>query len=213
VSSKFDKDWETSGRGIRSVLRPKVPLKQRIELATRRVEAQIQYLSGAISRLTERDKALFSKVVDAYSKHEVQRANVFANELAELRKMASFMMNAQLALERVVLRLRTVTELGNIASTLAPAAKVLQSVRTGVSGILPGAEQELGDIGTMLNEIIIEAGHTEGTTLDFEVASEDAMKILNEAAMVAEQKVKEKFPELPALRAEHPVGFESTEYQ
>ncbi len=208
--SKFTKDWEIGGKGIKSVLRPKIPLRQKIELATRRLEVQLQYLDGALNRLVDRDKTLFSKVVDAYSRHEVQRANVFANELAELRKMASFMMNSKLALERVVLRLRTVTELGNVAVTLAPAARVLQSVRTGVTGILPNAEQELGDIGTLLNEIIIEAGISEGMTPDFEVAGEDAMKILNEAAMVAEQKVKERFPELPALKAEHIGEFEST---
>ncbi|MFQ6094555.1 MAG: Snf7 family protein [Candidatus Bathyarchaeia archaeon] len=208
MSSKFTKDWRDTGRkGIRSILRPKTPVKKRIELAIRRVEAQIQYLDGALNRLTERDKNLFSKVVDAYSNYEVQRANVFANELAELRKMAGFMMNAKLALERVVLRLRTVTELGNAVVTLAPATKVLQSVRKGVAGVLPNAEQELGDVGTMLNEIMIEAGQTTGISPDFELASEDARKILNEAAMVAEQRMKEKFPELPALRAtEEPAG-------
>lgn len=210
--SKFARDWEEGGKGIKSVLRPRIPLKQKIELATRRIEAQIQYMDGTLNRLTERDKVLFSKVVDAYTKHDTQRANVFANELAELRKMASFMINSKLALERVVLRLRTVSELGNVAVTLAPAAKILLNIRTGVVGVLPHAEQELGDIGTMLNEIIIEAGISEGVTPDFEVASEDAMKILNEAAMVAEQKVKEKFPELPALRAEHIGQSESANY-
>lgn len=215
MSSKFTKDWEKPRRkGIRSILRPDAPLKQKIGLAVRRVETQIQHLDGALNRLGERDKMLFSKVVNAYSNHEIQRASVFANELAELRKMASFMMNGKLALERVVLRLRTVSELGNVAVTLAPATKVLQNVRTGVAGILPNAEQELGEVGMMLNEIMIEAGQTTGVTPDFEVASEDAMKILNEAAMVAEQRMKEKFPELPALRAteEHAGEFEYTNY-
>jgi len=204
--SKFSKNWEESRTGVRAVIRPGVPLRQKIELATRRVEAQIQYLNGAVHLLTERDKALFSKVVDAYSKHEIQRSNVFANELAELRKMAGFMMNAELALERVALRLRTVTQLGNVAATLAPIGTVLQNVRSGVAGILPNAEQELGAIGTMLDEIMIEAGQSSGMTPDFEVASEDAMKILNEASVVAEQRMKEKFPELPTLKAAEGLG-------
>jgi len=204
--SKFSKNWEESRTGMRAVIRPGVPLRQKIELATRRVEAQIQYLNGAVHLLTERDKALFSKVVDAYSKHEIPRANVFANELSELRKMAGFMMNAELALERVALRLRTVTQLGNVASTLAPIGHVLQNIRSGVAGILPNAEQELGSIGTMLDEIMIEAGQSSGMSPDFEVASEDAMKILNEAAVVAEQRMKEKFPELPTLRAAEGLG-------
>lgn len=199
--SKFSKRWEEKDRsGITGVIKPSAPLRSKIELAIRRIEAQVQYLESSLNRFTDRDKYLFSKVVDAYSKNQMQRANVFANELAELRKMANFMMNAQLALERVVLRLRTVTQLGNAVVSLAPAAQVLQSVRSGISGILPNAEKELESVGMMLNDIMIEAGQTAGISPDFEVASEDARKILNEASTVAEQRMKEKFPELPALK-------------
>ncbi|MBS7625315.1 MAG: Snf7 family protein [Candidatus Bathyarchaeia archaeon] len=199
--SKFAKSWEEARSGIKSLIRPETPLRHKIELATKRIEAQIQYLNGAINLLAERDKALFQKVVEAYSKHEMQRASVYANELAEIRKMMNFMMNAELALERVALRLRTVTQLGNVAAALAPISRVLQSIRTGVAGIFPSAERELSEISVLLDEIMIEASQTTGITPDFEVASEEAQKILNEAAVVAEQRMKEKFPELPTLRA------------
>ncbi|MEM1602254.1 MAG: hypothetical protein QXY30_03500, partial [Candidatus Bathyarchaeia archaeon] len=133
--SRFDREWSEYRTGIAATLRPGPPLRHKIELAARRIEAQIQYLNGAISLLTQRDKALFQKVVDAYSKHDMKRASVYANELAELRKMANFMMNAELALERVALRLKTVTEVGNVAAVLAPVGRVLQSVRTGIAGV------------------------------------------------------------------------------
>lgn len=44
----------------------------------------------------------------------------------------------------------------------------------------------------------MDAGHSTGLKVDFQEASEDAQKILNEASTVAEQKIKEKFPGLPA---------------
>jgi len=44
---------------------------------------------------------------------------------------------------------------------------------------------------------MIEAGQSQGMTLNFDTANEDAQKILTEAATVAEQRVKDKFPELP----------------
>ena len=215
MSSKFTKRWEEGDRkGIRDMLRPSVPLKSKIELAIRRIESQIQYLESALNRFTDRDKYLFSKVVDAYSKNQIQRANVFANELAELRKMANFMVNAQLALERVVLRLRTVSQLGNVVVNLAPAIEVLKNVRTGIAGVLPNAEKELEQVGTMLNDIMIEAGHTTGMAPDFEVASEDAQQILKEAAVVAEQRMREKFPELPSLKqsSSYQEDFEHSQY-
>ncbi|MEM2325693.1 MAG: Snf7 family protein [Candidatus Bathyarchaeia archaeon] len=199
--SRFDREWSEYRTGIAATLRPGPPLRHKIELAARRIEAQIQYLNGAISLLTQRDKALFQKVVDAYSKHDMKRASVYANELAELRKMANFMMNAELALERVALRLKTVTEVGNVAAVLAPVGRVLQSVRTGIAGVFPAAERELGEITTLLDEIMIEASQAVGMTPDFEAASEEAQKILNEAAIVAETRMKERFPELPALKA------------
>jgi division protein CdvB (Snf7/Vps24/ESCRT-III family) len=201
VMSKFDREWSEPKTGITAALRPGPPLRHKIELASRRIEAQIQYLNGAIHVLSERDKALFQKIVDAYSTHDLRRANVYANELAEMRKMANFMMGAELALERVALRLRTVTEVGNVSALLAPVGRVLQSVRTSIGGVFPGAEHELGEITTLLDEIMIEASQATGMPLDFEAASEEAQKILSEAAAVAEERMKEKFPELPALKA------------
>ncbi|MFB0514651.1 MAG: hypothetical protein ACETVQ_03645, partial [Candidatus Bathyarchaeia archaeon] len=106
-------------------------------------------------------------------------------------------MHARLALEQIVLRLRTVSELGDVVSTLSPTVGVLRSVRTGMVGVLPEAERELGQIGNLLSEIIVDAGQSTGLNINFEAANENAQEILNEAATVAEQKVKEKFPELP----------------
>jgi len=202
LSGKFAKNWDEEKTGIRATIHPQSPLKSRIDLAIRRVETQVQRLDQATNRLSERDKYIFSKVVDAYTKHDTQRASVFANELAEIRKMEKFMMHAGLALERIVLRLKTVSELGDVVVTLAPATQVLQNVRTGVAGILPGAEKELGQVGTLLSDIMFEAGTSTGMALDFEAANEDARRILDEASMVAEQRMKEKFPELPTEIAE-----------
>ncbi|MEM1514912.1 MAG: hypothetical protein QXT26_05095 [Thermoproteota archaeon] len=211
MSSKFAKRWEEGDlKGIKGILNPSEPLRTKVELSIKRIETQIQYIEDTLNRLSERDKYLFSKIVEAYSRHQIQRARVLANELAELRKMVNFMMNAELALERVVLRLRTVSQFGNVVSILAPAVQVLYSVRAGLSGFLPNAEKELGQIGASLSELIVEAGQVSGIAPNFEVASDDAQKILSEAALVAEQKMKEKFPELPLAKSTE--SSEESEY-
>jgi len=204
LSEKFAKRWEERELGapfatkVKETVRPPGPLKPRLDFAIRRIELQIQRLEQATDRFSERDKSIFARIVEAYTKHDMPRANVFANELAEIRKMERMIMHAGLALEQIVLRLKTVSELGDVVSTLAPAVGVLRGIRTGMAGIFPEAEKELGQIGTLLSGIIIDAGQSTGLTINFETANEDAQKILNEAATVAEQKIKEKFPELPA---------------
>jgi len=204
MPDKFVKRW---GEGydqtpvttiIKEAVRPQGPLKPRLDFAIRRIDMQVQKLDKASDRFSERDKSIFKRIVDAYTKHDTARANVFASELAEIRKMEKMIMHARLALEQIVLRLRTVSELGDIVTTLAPAVGVLRSIQTGMANIFPEAEKEFGQIGNVLSGIIVDAGQTSGLNLDFEASNEDAQKILYEAATVAEQKIKEKFPELPA---------------
>jgi division protein CdvB (Snf7/Vps24/ESCRT-III family) len=204
LSEKFAKKW---GEGydqtpitkrVKEAIRPPGPLKPRLDIAVRGIELQIQRLDKASSRFSERDKSIFARIVNAYSKHDMPRANVFANELAEIRKMEKMIMHARLALEQIVLRLKTVSELGDVVTTLAPAVSVLRSVRNGMSTVFPEAERELGQIGNLLSGIVFDAGQSSGLSIDFESANEDAQKIMNEAATVAEQKIKDKFPELPA---------------
>jgi len=203
LSERFGRKWESRREEppftsrIKGAVRPPGPLKPRLDFAVRRIELQVQKLDQATERFSQRDKTIFARIVDAYTKHDTARANVFASELAEIRKMERLIINARLALEQIVLRLRTVSELGDVVSTLGPAVGVLRSVRAGLVSVFPEAESELGEIGNILSGIMIEAGQSSGMTLNFDTVNEDAQKILTEAATVAEQRIKGKFPELP----------------
>jgi division protein CdvB (Snf7/Vps24/ESCRT-III family) len=203
MSERFAKKWESKReensftQAIKQSVTPQQPLKPRMDFAVKKIDAQISRLDQANERFTQKDRALFAKTVDAYAKHDSAHANIYANELAEVRKMAKLTMNARLALDQVSLRIKTVTEFGDIVSTLGPAIGVLRSVSVGMCGVLPEAENELGEIGNMLSGLMFDAGTSGGGSLNFDNVSEDASKILNEAATVAEQKVSANFPDLP----------------
>ena len=203
MSEHFAKKWETKREdnsftdSIRETVRPPAPLKPRLDNAIRRLELQIHKLDQSSERFSQKDRALFTKIVDSYAKHDIAHANVYANELAEVRKMEKLVMNARLALDQVQLRLRTVTEFGDMVSTLGPVIGVLRSVSTGLVGVFPEAERELGDIGNMLSGLMLDAGLNSGSTMNFNSVNEDTAKILEEAATVAEQKISANFPELP----------------
>jgi division protein CdvB (Snf7/Vps24/ESCRT-III family) len=203
MSERFAKKWETRREEttfvdtIRSTITPPPPLKPRMNQAIRRLDLQIHRLDQANERFTQKDKALFGKIVAAYEKHDSAHANIYANELAEVRKMEKLVMNAKLALDQVQLRLKTVTEFGDIVSTLGPVIGVLRSVSAGLVGVIPEAENELGDIGNMLSGLMFDAGQSSGFSLNFNSVNEDAAKILDEAATVAEQKISANFPDLP----------------
>ena len=204
LSEKFAGKWQEREAKtpfyakIKEAVRSPGPLKPRLNFAIKRIKLQVERLEKATDRFSERDKSLFARTVKAYSKRDMVRANVFANELAEMRKTEKMIVHTRLALEQIALRLSTVSEFGDVVSALAPTVGVLRGVRTGMAGVLPEAERELGQIGDLLNEIIIDTGQSTGLDVNFEAANEDAQNILKEAATIAEQKIKEELPEIPA---------------
>jgi division protein CdvB (Snf7/Vps24/ESCRT-III family) len=204
LSEHFAKKWEpkrdttTLTTTIKEIITPQPPLKNRMNYATKRLQIQIQKLDQSTQRFTQKDQALFKKIVTAYEEHDTAHANIYANELAEVRKMERLVMNSKLALDQVLLRLSTCTELGDIVATLGPAIGVLRSVSKGLTGVIPDAENELGDISNMLSGLMFDCGASSGMSLNFNNVNEDASKILAEAAAVAEQKISANLPELPS---------------
>ncbi len=204
MSERFAKKWEAQrgeenslSKAIRDTVQPPPALKTCLDIAVRKLDLQINKLDQANERFTQKDKTLFNKLVQAYTNHDTAHANIYATELAELRKMSRLIMNARLALDQVALRIRTVSELGDVVSALGPCIGVLRSVSGGLGGVLPEAEGELGDIGNMLSGLMFDAGLSSGSSMNFDTVNEDASKILSEAATVAEQRVSANFPDLP----------------
>jgi division protein CdvB (Snf7/Vps24/ESCRT-III family) len=179
MSERFAKKWESRRNEtsftetIRETVTPQTPLKQRLDFAVRRLTLQVNKLDQASERFSQKDRSLFAKLVDAYSKHDTARANIYANELAEVRKMAKLVMNARLALDQVMLRIQTCTELGDVVANLGPAIGVLRSLGSCMGGVLPEAESELGEIGNMLSGLMFEAGLNSGMTMNFDSVNED----------------------------------------
>ncbi len=198
----FGKQWDRGdskpiGKALRETINPPGALKPRMDYAAKLVQQQVTKLDRESQRMAERDKALFAKVVDSYQKHDTPHANIYAGELAELRKMQKTILNAKLALDQIVMRIEAISEMGDLAYTLLPVIGVMRDVMTGMAAVNPQIAKEMGDISNLLSGIVMDAGATSGMTLNFQSANEDSSKILEEAASVAESRMKDTFPELP----------------
>jgi len=199
-SSKWEKKEPTPGLmdRLRGSTRTPIPLKSQIEQANRQIRLLISQLDSAVTRIKQRDSTIFKKVVASLAQHDSAHAAVYANELAEVRKMGKMVTQAQLAMEQISLRLGTITDLGEIASTLAPAVSVIRNMKDGLMLALPEADKEIGEISGLLSSVLVDASYSGGVSLNFDAANEDAQKVLEEAASVAEERMKDSFPEIPA---------------
>lgn len=200
----FSTKWQRKDEGpgivdrLRGSVRTPVPLKTQIEQANRQIRLLISQLDGAVNRIKQRDSTIFKNVVASLAKHDMQHATVYANELSEVRKMGKMVTQAQLAMEQISLRLGTITDLGEIANTLAPAVSVIKNMKEGLRMAVPEADREISEISGLLSSVLVDASTTGGISLNFDAANEDAQKVLEEASAVAEQRMKESFPEIPA---------------
>lgn len=181
----------------RKIHSTRVPLKERIAHAVYRLEGQKDKLLQSENRLLQRDKEMFERCVGARASSDDAHAVIFANECSEIRKMAKIITASELALERVILRLQTVEEVGDVLVQMAPIVGVVRETKGKLAGIIPEVSRELEDINSILSDTLIETGEASSGESAIEAATGEARRVLDEASAIAEQKMGEKFPELP----------------
>jgi division protein CdvB (Snf7/Vps24/ESCRT-III family) len=202
LNRDFLKDWDNESTEpvlarVNAKFHHKPPIKEQLAGAIYRLRVQHNKLEAAAMRMQQHDKDIFAKCVNSQMAHDVARAAMYANECAEVRKMAKVTLQCQLALEQVSLRLETIEEFGDMARLMAPVASVVHSIKNQISGLIPEVGFELSEIGEVLNSVVAEAGETVGSSYEVDASGAEAQRILNEASTIAEQHMKERFPELP----------------
>jgi len=182
---------------INDALKPKGSLKPRVEMAIKRLQAQISKLDNMLSKLKERDEKIFQRVVIATQQHDTQTSKVLSNELAEIRKVSKILGNARMALEQIELRLTTAHDLGDTVVTIMPTIGLMKNLKSSLSKFMPGAEQEINNMAEMLGGLMTETFSGDATFGIDESTNAESDKILQEAAAVAETTVDNKFPDTP----------------
>jgi len=202
--SKFEKQWKTQentdsfAKRTREAVRGPQPMKPQIQKATQQLTVEISRLDAAANRLKQRENSIFKKTVTAVQAHDQESSKAYSNELAEVRKMQKIVTQSKIALEQITTRLQTVTDVGDFAATIAPAIGVIRSVRTTLGEAMPDAQNSLGEIGAQLNSIMADVGQITGTNFYMAENSEEANKILSEASAIAEKRMSDSLPEVPA---------------
>ncbi len=171
------------------------------EVATKSIytlKIQQNKLEQASFRLKERDRILFETCMGALKKNNKEKAAMCATEIAEVRKLVKFLYNVQLAIERVVMRLETIKELGDIVADLKPALKLLQGVSQELFQVLPDVSSELCNVNSAIQETLSATKLTADENLvPVGKKTEAGEEILKEVSCFMEQKLSETLPEPP----------------
>ena len=187
---------------INDTIKPKGALKPRVQTGIKRLQLQIKKLDTMLSSLQERDAQLFQRIVDATQNHDTQTSKVLGNELAEIRKVIKIMSGARIALEQIELRLTTFSDLGDTVVAIMPTMGLMKNLKSSLGKVMPGAEQEIGQMAEMLGGIMTESFSGDGAFGMDETTNSESESILKEAAAVAESSTGEMFPSVPSSTQE-----------
>ncbi|MEM1803225.1 MAG: Snf7 family protein [Desulfurococcaceae archaeon] len=171
-------------------------LEKKAIIAQYRLKTAMGRIANYLDKLAERDRALFENIVEALMKKDELRAKMYAKEVAEIRKISKQLLTAQYALEHASLKLETFIIYGGAVSEVAPVLNVLKEAVGIVKNVAPDVWIDL-QVASRELEAVIGTGIAD-LTIDVGIAADsEAKKILEEARIVAEQKMREKFAELP----------------
>lgn len=187
-------------RRVEKKLAKEPPLKEQITRAIHLINFHVKRLDQVIAKLRKRDQEIFNKCIDSEMRKDRARAVIYAIECAENRKILRSVMASKLALEKIALRLETMHDLGEIVVALGPSIKLVKSLKNQLSSLTPEIAMGMEEINLALNSLM-DVIHLPSDALpDFDSASlsQEVQQILNEAYAVAEQRMAEKFPEIPS---------------
>ena len=189
------------GQRINDAIKPKGPLKPRVEMAVKRLQAQISKLDNMLTKLKQRDEQIFKRIVTATQQHDAHTSKVLSNELVEVRKVSRILGNARMALEQIELRLTTFHDLGDTVVTIMPTIGLMKSLKSSLVKFMPEADQEVNRMTEMLGGLMTETFSSDASFGIEPTTNAESDKILQEAAAVAETAVNEKFPSMPVEQA------------
>ncbi len=198
-----DRSKEPVAQRIKQTISPPGDLKRKLSETDRALGSQITKLDKTLAKMGTKEKSLFTRTSAAFQKHDTVQANAYANELSELRKAIKLVDGAKLSLESVQVRLKTITDIGDLAMAIAPVGQVVRTVRKTLLVVMPSANETMGDINSTLGGLMQEIGSVPSSFgFDLGSTNEDAEKILAEASAVAETKMSANLPTLPDITGE-----------
>lgn len=188
--------------------KPGGPLKPRLDAVRKKIEVLIDRLEELHGINRPRDNEILRKLMVSINENNTQHCTLLSSELARARQLSRALLLTSLALEKLISKLSSASDFGDLVIILTPSMAVVKNLRSSITPYLPEMEGDLGVISELLSGILVDAGQVGGFTINFETANEEAVRFIVEVSRLVDEKMEEEFskvPELPVI----PIRFPS----
>lgn len=174
-----------------------VALKPRIEVVLNKIKNEVTKLAYIYTELVAIEVKIRESNNSFSSDHDMSKHGVSDHaEIFQSRRRGITVIMSMMSLETVADRLQAAKNITEVASALKPTIAVVKNIRSALIRYVSGAQEQITDICDMLELILIDSCQLSNGMLDFKEANHEAILLLNEAHLKAEQKMQEEFPGL-----------------
>ncbi|MEM2960531.1 MAG: hypothetical protein QXU67_02890 [Candidatus Bathyarchaeia archaeon] len=155
-------------------------------------------LELAHAKLSRRDKELFDECASYLSKGMKNKAIIYANEIAEIRKFMSIIERVQLSIEKAIIRLETFKAVTPTLEDIKGVFSEVKSALGDVAKVMPSLTPELNNLMSSINDLIMTTEMNLAPPEPIVVKDEATEAILKEASDFLKQEIERRIPEPPA---------------
>jgi len=180
-------------------IRPKERLDRRklLTILIARIDTALGEIKSGVLRLRGRYNELRKMMLAAIYRGERDRALIYANEVAEVKKMIKKLEVSAKAIEQVKLRLETLENVSNIPTVLGEITGVLVATRDYVKDVMPSLAMNLDTLVTEARRVITETTDVDVKTEDVIYATPEAKKLLKKIESAVEENISKQLPDIP----------------
>ncbi|HZA06895.1 MAG TPA: hypothetical protein VE619_04250 [Nitrososphaeraceae archaeon] len=208
VKSKWVKSEQTledknkSNSNIDISIKYSIPLKPRVDAVMDQIKSQVSKFDIILNEIKTKDYEIFRSVLSSVKDNNTLSSRISLSNLVQITKLIRIVSLSKVVFENLNVKLSTVSNIIDLVSILSPGIALVKNVRSYLISYVPESKYEIGSISDLIGGILVDAGQIGSYIINFEIANEKASYLIKEASLIAEQKIKEEFPDL--------LDFEST---
>jgi len=154
-----------------------------------RLKVEYAKLDQTVSEMKIYLRELYDKCESAFKFGQPLRAKMYADESIKVEGLMKQLLHVQLIIERVLIRLETLKEVGKILSLLPPITEVLKYAGMSISDVIPETSKRIDKIISDIEPLL-------SLTMRG-VDRSEVERILDEAKVAVEERIKLVLPEPP----------------
>ena len=176
-----------------------IPLRPKINQIQYRINNETIKLQTIFNELKIQNEQVMKKLVISIKENNIQYSSLISSELSGIRKTSRAIWTTKIVLDDLYNEICNVSSFKDLVETLTPSLTVMKSIRSLLNPHIRESEHEFKNILDLLCDVLFNAGQIGGYLINFKIANNTALNIINDALFKAENKIKTEFLPIPNI--------------